>query len=181
MNTLILTPDYQPADFLPLSVIDWQSCIRLLWLNKIKPVHLYENRWIHSPRLTIQLPAVAVTTDHFVFKKGRMRFSRQLLFLRDLFQCAYCSEHFTARELSVDHVIPRCEGGKTTWTNTVTSCKPCNLRKGHKRWRPNYQPFAPDYYALAARRLELPMQVSDASWLPYLRLGNKTAAKIQMI
>lgn len=179
-DTLILTPDYQPADFLPLSVVDWQTCIRLMCLDKIKPVHLYENRWISSPKLKIQLPSVAVTSEHFSFKKGRVRYSRHLMYVRDLFRCAYCDEIFTARELSIDHVIPRCEGGKTSWENCVTACRTCNLKKGHKKWRPNYQPFKPDYYTLAARRLDLPLQISDPSWLPYLQVGGKTPSKIQM-
>jgi 5-methylcytosine-specific restriction endonuclease McrA len=177
-DTLILTPDYQPADFLPLSVVGWQDCIRLLFLNKIKPVHLYEDRFIHSPSMAIQLPAVAVTTEQFHFRKGRIRFSRQLMFVRDLYQCAYCSEHFGHRELSIDHVKPRCEGGKTTWENCVSACKNCNLRKGHKKWTPIYKPYRPDYYNLAAKRLELPLQVSHSSWIPYLRVGGAKAKQV---
>jgi len=179
-DTLILSQSYEPADFLPLSVISWQDCMRLMCLDKIQPVHLYENRWIHSAKLKIQLPSVAVTTDHFSYKKGRMRFSRHLMYIRDLYQCAYCSDRFTSRDLSIDHVVPRCEGGKTSWTNCVTCCKSCNLRKGHKSWTPVYQPFKPDYYTLAARRLELPLEVSHHSWLPYLQVGGKIAKQIQM-
>ncbi len=179
-DTLILTPDYQPADFLPLSVVDWQTCIRLMFLDKIQPVHLYENRWISSPKLKLQLPSVAVTRDHFNFRKGRVRYSRHLMYVRDLFTCQYCGEIFTARELSIDHVIPKCEGGKTSWENCVSSCRDCNLRKGNKRWRPINAPFKPDYYALAARRLELPIQVGHESWLPYLQVGGKTAQRVQI-
>ena len=177
-DTLILTPDYQPADFLPLSVVDWQTCIRLLCLDKIKPVHLYENRWISSPRIKIQLPCVAVTREYFTFRKGRVRFGRHLLFLRDLFQCAYCEEFFSPKELTVDHVIPRCEGGKTVWTNTVTACSVCNLKKGNKRWTPRFQPYAPTYYQLAEKKLNVPLVVSHPSWVPYLRLGKTTANKV---
>jgi len=179
-DTLILTPDYQPADFLPLSVVDWQTCIRLLCLGKIQPVHLYENRWISSPRLKIQLPSVAVTTEHFAFKKGRVRFSRQLLFLRDLYQCAYCENIFHHKNLTVDHVVPRCEGGKTTWTNTVAACSACNLKKGNKRWTPRFHPYAPTYYQLAEKRLNTPLIVHHPSWIPYLKVGKTTANKVSI-
>ena len=37
---------------------------------------------------------------------------------------------FAIKELSLDHVIPRSQGGKLTWTNTVTACLSCNSRKG---------------------------------------------------
>lgn len=177
-ETLILTPNYEPADFLPLSIVDWQDCIRLMFLDKIRPVHLYENRFIHSPSMAIQLPSVAVTTEQFNFKKGRIRFSRSLMYIRDLYRCNYCNELFSPKELSIDHVVPSCEGGKTTWENCVTCCKRCNLHKGHKRWTPINKPYRPDYYGLAAKRLELPMQVAHHSWIPYLRVGNKSAKQI---
>lgn len=179
-DTLILSQSYEPADFLPLSVITWQDCMRLMCLDKIQPVHLYENRWINSAKIKIQLPSVAVTTDHFSFKKGRVRYSRHLLFLRDLFQCAYCEDFFSTRDLTVDHVLPRCEGGKTTWENVVTCCKPCNLQKSHKHWTPRFKPYAPTYYRLADNRLKLPMNVKHESWIPYLKLGNTTANNIIM-
>lgn len=179
-DTLILSPSYEPADFLPLSVICWQDTMRLLCLDKIRVVHLYENRWIKSPSTVIQLPSVAVTTEHFQFRKGRVRFSRHLMYLRDLYTCQYCGEQFNHRDLSVDHVIPRCEGGRTIWENCVTSCKRCNLYKGHKSWKPINQPFRPDYYALAAKRLSMPIQVPHASWIPYLRVGNVNAQHIQV-
>ncbi len=31
---------------------------------------------------------------------------------------------------TVDHVIPCCEGGKTEFTNCVTACRECNIKKG---------------------------------------------------
>ena len=39
---------------------------------------------------------------------------------------------FSANELTFDHLIPRCLHGKTTWTNVVSACTNCNLRKGQK-------------------------------------------------
>ena len=34
--------------------------------------------------------------------------------------------------LNLDHVIPRAQGGRTTWENVVCCCVPCNLKKGAK-------------------------------------------------
>jgi hypothetical protein len=33
-------------------------------------------------------------------------------------------------QLSLDHVMPRSQGGKTTWENVVCSCVGCNSKKG---------------------------------------------------
>jgi 5-methylcytosine-specific restriction endonuclease McrA len=35
-------------------------------------------------------------------------------------------------ELTYDHVVPRAQGGITSWTNVVTCCIPCNARKGNR-------------------------------------------------
>jgi len=178
-DTLLLTNSGEPTDFLPLSVISWQDCMRLYCLEKITPIHLYEDRWIRSPKLSIQLPSVAITKEKFNFRKGKVRFSRQLLYIRDGYKCGYCGEVFSHKDLSVDHVIPKCEGGRSTWSNCISACKTCNLRKGHQHWTPLFKPWVPDYYSLSAKRLELPIIVSHASWIPYLRVGGKTASNIR--
>jgi hypothetical protein len=59
--------------------------------------------------------------------------SNRLLFLRDRYLCGYCGQRFAARHLSRDHVIPRAQGGKDEWGNTVCACLPCNQRKGPRR------------------------------------------------
>lgn len=45
---------------------------------------------------------------------------------RDAHRCQYCS----AKATTLDHVVPRCQGGPSTWTNLVACCLPCNQRKG---------------------------------------------------
>lgn len=58
--------------------------------------------------------------------------SNTLLFARDRHICAYCAGRYGARELSCDHVVPVSRGGKHTWTNVVTACRGCNLRKADR-------------------------------------------------
>ena len=58
--------------------------------------------------------------------------SNMLLFARDRHICAYCASRYGARELSCDHVVPVSKGGKHTWTNVVTACRGCNLRKADR-------------------------------------------------
>jgi len=52
------------------------------------------------------------------------------IFARDGNQCQYCGRKFVTSELSLDHVIPRSQGGGTTWENIVCACVECNVRKG---------------------------------------------------
>jgi 5-methylcytosine-specific restriction endonuclease McrA len=59
----------------------------------------------------------------------KRKISRRALFARDGWRCAYCGS--TGR-LTLDHVVPRSRGGDSVWENVVTSCAPCNLRKGNR-------------------------------------------------
>jgi hypothetical protein len=59
-------------------------------------------------------------------------FSREMLFARDRLLCAYCGVTYKTSELTSEHVHPQSRGGRTSWTNLVTACKPCNMRKGNR-------------------------------------------------
>ena len=45
---------------------------------------------------------------------------------RDSHTCQYCG----GRAGTVDHVQPKCQGGKTSWDNLVACCRSCNQKKG---------------------------------------------------
>jgi hypothetical protein len=58
--------------------------------------------------------------------------SRERLFQRDRHVCAYCSNRFDERDLTVEHIVPLSRGGRQTWMNVVTACRGCNSRKGNR-------------------------------------------------
>ncbi len=77
--------------------------------------------------------------------------AKDLLFARDRHVCAYCVQRVAARELSCDHVIPVSKGGKHVWTNVVTACRGCNMRKADRtpeqaKMRLAYVPYTPNAY-----------------------------------
>jgi 5-methylcytosine-specific restriction endonuclease McrA len=45
--------------------------------------------------------------------------------------CYYCGGHFTAKELTMDHLIPLARGGTSSKGNLVACCKECNNKKKH--------------------------------------------------
>lgn len=173
-DTLILNSDYSPISILPLSVIDWRRAITLVYLKKVHVLETYANWHVHSERLTLNVPSVCMTTEYFNYKKT-VRFSRHNVYLRDLFQCQYCGDTFDYDDLTIDHVIPRASGGRTTWENSVTCCFPCNSAKGNKFARPLRTPFKPDYYALTHTWKSLPFKIKHDSWYRYLGLDKKAA------
>lgn len=54
---------------------------------------------------------------------------RLAIYLRDGFRCVYCGcdlHGADPRDLNLDHVKPKCEGGTNEANNLVTACRSCN-------------------------------------------------------
>ena len=89
-----------------------------------------DNDVIHTVSQAIRIPRVIVLQFFDHLPKRQIRFSRQNIYLRDQCTCQYCGRKRLRSHLNLDHVIPRSQGGRTTWTNVVCSCISCNLKKG---------------------------------------------------
>jgi len=81
-----------------------------------------------------KLPAVLRLKNYIVRKIDRKppRFQKRVLFNRDSWSCQYCGIELSYSSITVDHVLPICKGGPTTWHNCVAACKICNRKKGGK-------------------------------------------------
>jgi 5-methylcytosine-specific restriction endonuclease McrA len=51
---------------------------------------------------------------------------------RDRETCQYCGAQPGRAHLTIDHVLPRAQGGNTTWENVVAACSACNHRKANR-------------------------------------------------
>ena len=78
----------------------------------------------------IKVPRVILLLAYDRVPKRRVRFSRHNIFARDKNTCQYCGKRFATSDLNLDHVIPRSQGGITSWGNVVCSCHRCNRLKG---------------------------------------------------
>jgi len=78
----------------------------------------------------IKIPRVILLLAYDRVPKRRVRFSRYNIFARDKSTCQYCGHRLSRSELNLDHVVPRAQGGTSTWENVVCSCHECNRRKG---------------------------------------------------
>jgi 5-methylcytosine-specific restriction endonuclease McrA len=155
---------YEFADWAALAANDQQDCISTV------------NRKIRVPR-------VVVLSAYEYLPKGRVRFSRLNIYARDNDTCQYCGRQLVRSDLNLDHVLPRSQGGKTSWENVVCSCVPCNLKKGgrtpdqagmklHKKpVRPRWTPF----FRGAAKR------ITYREWLPFITVADASYWNVELL
>jgi 5-methylcytosine-specific restriction endonuclease McrA len=130
---------------------------------------------VHHERLGIvggfiRVPRVLLLVAYERIPKRHVRFSRFNIFARDNNTCQYCGRRLPRTELNLDHVVPRSQGGISTWQNIVCSCHDCNRKKGgrtpeqanmkliRKPVRPEWTPFTAEMFSLRRYR----------EWMPYL-------------
>ncbi len=101
----------------------------MFFLGKVEVVEEYDHN-IRSVSVIIKAPAVVRLLKFVRMGRRTPPLSRANILARDGLQCQYCSVILSSKEATLDHVVPRSQGGKTTWENVVCSCGPCNRRKG---------------------------------------------------
>ena len=89
-----------------------------------------EDDWVRTSNAVIQVPRVIRLTGYEKIPKHTVKFNRRNIFARDNNQCQYCGKRFALSELSLDHIVPRSQGGGSSWENVVCACIDCNVRKG---------------------------------------------------
>jgi len=90
------------------------------------------DRNIKTTSLVVKIPAVVRLLSAFRRHKKPVKFSRINIYGRDKYTCQYCGVQPGSEELSIDHVIPRSQGGTSAWENCVLSCVGCNKRKADR-------------------------------------------------
>jgi 5-methylcytosine-specific restriction endonuclease McrA len=89
-----------------------------------------QHDWVRTARIEIAVPKIIRLLGYDRFPKQMVKLNRRNLYARDNNRCQYCGKHFATKELTLDHVIPRVQGGEHTWENLVCACVKCNARKG---------------------------------------------------
>jgi len=123
-QVLVLNASYEP-----LNVCTVRRAHVLVFKGKAEILEEHEKP-LHSATSTFKRPHVIRLVRYVrVPRTVQRKISRRALFARDGWRCVYCG---SGGRLTLDHVVPRSRGGDSVWENVVTSCAPCNLRKGDK-------------------------------------------------
>jgi len=168
---LVLNADFQPLSYYPLSLWSWQDAVRAVFLDRVMILSTYD-RIVRSARLEMRLPSV-IALKSYVASTRYPAFTRFNVFLRDGFRCQYCQTPHLTHELTFDHVVPRARGGTTTWTNVVTACGECNMRKGSRPLEScgmalRRKPWQPTSHELQKTGRAFPPNYLHESWRDYL-------------
>lgn len=143
------------ASYEPLKVISWQRAVSLFFGGKIEVIEEYDHE-IRSVSLAIKAPAVVRLLRYIHVGKRTPPLSRANILARDNLQCQYCTISLSAKDATLDHVVPRSRGGITSWQNVVCCCKRCNRRKGAQ--------------TLKQAGMKLLKEPVQPDWLPVLQI-----------
>jgi 5-methylcytosine-specific restriction endonuclease McrA len=120
------------ADGEPLGMIPWTRAISLVFKGRVH-VYDYFDDVVRSTRESFRLPSVVGLLKYVLIpNRRRISLSKRNVLARDGYECQYCDKELTEKTVTVDHVVPRSQGGPHTWTNVVASCRACNNFKDDK-------------------------------------------------
>jgi 5-methylcytosine-specific restriction endonuclease McrA len=129
--------------------------------------------FIRTLTFRLRVPEVVTLTRYDRLRVSTVTFSRRNLFKRDHSSCQYCGARPGSAELTIDHVLPRSQGGTSTWENCVLACVSCNARKANRtpdqaKMRLRKPPVRPSWkplYASSPIRIESWSRfLSEAYW-----------------
>lgn len=144
-RVLVLNSDYSP-----INVTSVYRGFTLVHKGKAEVLKSSEKPIIAGIQKFVR-PLVIRLLNYVKWRVRKLKVTRQRLFKRDNHECAYCG---TKRNLTIDHILPKSRGGQNTWTNLITCCSSCNLRKGSRTPEElgiemRYHPYEPTIFSNA--------------------------------
>jgi 5-methylcytosine-specific restriction endonuclease McrA len=121
-------------DYTFLGICDWKDAICAVYSNKVVVEESYDEV-IRSTSVEMRMPAVIRLRKYVrvLFERvSSVSYTKRNVHLRDAYICQYCSKKCKHDDATIDHIVPECKGGISSWENTVTCCRACNILKGHR-------------------------------------------------
>ena len=157
-------------NFVPLTVCSARRAVVMVWTGKAEIIES-TGRFIHSVSMRYDIPSI-IRLLGFVNVSHRFKIqpTKQNILKRDHGICQYCGK--SEGPMTVDHVIPRSQGGGETWENLVCACSMCNNKKDDKTidevgMKLIRKPKKPGFgLFILSTKLSL-----NSSWRQYIKIG----------
>jgi len=125
---------------------------------------------LHTVSTFYPWPSIIRLSRFVALPYKKVVLTRKNILRRDAFKCAYCGR--SDLPLTIDHVLPRAQGGTDAWENLVCACTICNNKKGDStpeeaNMKLLYKPFKPSHIMF----LKNVVGKLDENWKPYLYLS----------
>src|SRR5262249_1246995 len=119
------------ATFEPINVTAVRRAMVLLLKGVAQAEEEHANE-VHSATRAHRVPSVIRLLAYRHIPQQSRALSRKNILLRDRNTCQFCGDMFPSSELTLDHVVPRSRGGRSSWENLVACCYRCNNDKGDR-------------------------------------------------
>jgi CRISPR/Cas system Type II protein with McrA/HNH and RuvC-like nuclease domain len=131
-------------DYTPLNVTTFRRGFVLVDKGKAEIIKSDEAPIVGGYKTYVR-PLIIRLLNYIKHHARSLRPNRTRIYKRDNHECVYCG---SKKDLTLDHVMPKSRGGSNEWTNLVTSCFKCNLKKSNRtpeeaKMRMNVKPFIP--------------------------------------
>lgn len=165
------------ASYEPLSIIPQRRALALLMRERVDAA-TDDAITIQGVTGSFDIPSVMRLRRYINVPRRGARWSRKAVLQRDNFKCIYCGVEagqqrkgsvIRRNDFTVDHIIPRSRGGRSTWGNTACACPSCNNRKAD---RTPHEMNMPMRWEPKTPRVNYLIASSDipAAWKIYLRV-----------
>jgi 5-methylcytosine-specific restriction endonuclease McrA len=175
-SVLLLNASYEAIAFAPM-----RKAVKLIVKQRAK----VEEHLDYEIYVGIPFPTVVRLLTYVHIPIQRPTLSRKSVLLRDRHRCQYCGKRFSPAVLTLDHIIPKCRGGRESFENLVACCGPCNRKKGNKLLEESgmtllHKPRASNIHT--PRFLLRSMATEeDKSWQKYLYFDNAGDTKYSTV
>lgn len=186
LPTLVLNKGWMPISIMPVKkaipkvlsdlakILD-PSTSSLLTFEEWMTLEVDEDQpYIQTPHSKIRVPEIIVLSEYDKVPQREVKLTRRNLLIRDNFTCQYTGIPITMDSATIDHVIPRSKGGKSTWDNLVMCCLEVNAKKADRTLAESglkllKKPVKPKWNPVYARFAKLTSSSSPESWKLYLK------------
>jgi 5-methylcytosine-specific restriction endonuclease McrA len=127
-KTLLLNASYEPLSFLE----EHRSLKLCVKSDKVEILSTWENDVIKWGSGQMEYPAVLRLYTQIKRNIFNSTFSRNMVIKRDESRCQYCNLYLTQYQITIDHIIPKSQGGISSFANCVVACQSCNNKKDRK-------------------------------------------------